>query len=147
MTTYTKTGDAGTVGHSAIKRVPYLVENTVDMSAFDPTNSPADTVQMLNIPAETCVMAAGLEVLTASSTSVTYDLGVTGVDADCWVDGHDATSTGHAQFDAIDATAMLTVSSADTLDLLVGGAQDTAGKIRVWAIMCDISGVDETDRN
>ena len=105
MTAYTKTGDAGTVGHSAIKRVPYLVENTVDMSAFDPTNSPADTVQMLNIPAETCVMAAGLEVLTASSTSVTYDLGVTGVDADCWVDGHDATSTGHAQFDEIDATA------------------------------------------
>jgi hypothetical protein len=118
------------------------------MSAFDPTNSPADTVQMLNIPAETCVMAAGLEVLTASSTSVTYDLGVTGVDPDAWVDGHDATSTGHAQFDAIDATAMLTVgSTADTLDLLVGGAQDTAGKIRVWAIMCDISGVDETDRN
>ena len=147
MTTYTKTGDAGSAGHSAIKRVPYLVENTVDMSAFDPTNSPADTVQMLNIPAETCVMAAGLEVLTASSTSVTYDLGVTGVDPDAWVDGHDATSTGHAQFDAIDATAMLTVSSADTLDLLVGGAQDTAGKIRVWAIMCDISGVDETDRN
>ena len=87
-------------------------------------------------------------VLTASSTSVEYDLGITSVDADIFVDGHDATSTGHAQFDAIDATAMLTVgSTADTLDLLVGGAQDTAGKIRVWAIMCDISGVDETDRN
>ena len=38
-------------------------------------------------------------------------------------------------------------ASADTLDLVVGGAQDTAGKVRVWAIMCDISGVDETDRN
>ena len=70
MTTYTKTGDAGTVGHSAIKRVPYLVENTVDMSAFDPTNSPADTVQMINVPAETFVLSAGMEVITASSSSV-----------------------------------------------------------------------------
>ena len=147
MTAYDKTGDAGTVGHSAIKRVPYLVENTVDMSAFDPTNSPADTVQMLNIPAETSVLAAGLEVLTVSPSSVVYDLGITDVDPDIFVDNHDATSTGYAQFDAVDATAMLTVSSADTLDLLVGGAQDTTGKIRVWAIMCDISGVDETDRN
>jgi len=147
MTAYDKTGDAGTVGHSAIKRVPYLVENTVDMSGFDPTHSPADTVQMLNIPAETCVLAAGLEVLTVSPSSVVYDLGITSVDADIFVDAHDATSTGYAQFDAVDATAMLTVSSADTLDLLVGGAQDTSSKIRVWAIMCDISGVDETDRN
>ena len=28
----------------------------------------------------------------------------------------------------------------------MAGAASTAGKIRVWAVLCDISGVDETDR-
>jgi hypothetical protein len=37
--------------------------------------------------------------------------------------------------------------SADTLDVTTGGAQDTAGKIRVYAIMCDVSGSDETASN
>ena len=146
MATHDKTGAGGTSGHpSTGGRRPYLVENTADFSDFDP--AAADIVQMVDIPAETVVMAAGIEVLTASSTSVVMDLGITGVDPDIFVDAHDCTSTGHAQFDAIDATAMLTRGSADTLDILVAGAQDTAGKIRVWAVMCDISGVDETDNN
>jgi len=146
MATHDKTGKGGTSGHpSTGGRRPYLVENTADFSDFDP--AAADIVQMIDIPAETVVMAAGLEVLTASSTSVVMDLGITGVDPDIFTDAHDATSTGFSQFDAVDATAMLTVGSADTLDILVAGAQDTAGKIRVWAVMCDISGVDETDRN
>ena len=146
MATHDKTGKGGTSGHpSTGGRRPYLVENTADFSDFDP--AAADIVQMIDIPAETVVMAAGLEVLTASSTSVVMDLGITGVAPDIFADAHDATSTGFSQFDAVDATAMLTVGSADTLDILVAGAQDTAGKIRVWAVMCDISGVDETDHN
>ena len=146
MATHDKTGKGGTSGHpSTGGRRPYLVENTADFSDFDP--AAADIVQMIDIPAETVVMAAGLEVLTASSTSVVMDLGITGVDPDIFADAHDATSTGFSQFDAVDATAMLTVGSADTLDILVAGAQDTAGKIRGWAVMCDISGVDETDHN
>ena len=49
--------------------------------------------------------------------------------------------------DATDAAHQLVVKTADTIDILVGGAQDTAGKVRVWAIMCDISGSDETASN
>ena len=117
---------------------------------FDPANG--DIIQALNVPAETLVIAAGLEVLTASSSSVTMDLGITGStaghnDPDCWVDGYDATGTGHAPMDATDAAAMLIVKTADTIDILIGGAQDTAGKVRVWALMCDISGSDETASN
>ena len=147
MTTYTKTGDAGTVGHSAIKRVPYLVENTVDMSAFDPTNSPADTVQMINVPAETFVLSAGMEVITASSSSVTWTLG-DGIDPNRYVTTSEGTNAAaHKAVVAHASNTGCVYASADTLDLVVGGAQDTAGKVRVWAIMCDISGVDETDRN
>jgi|TARA_R100000231_G_scaffold128163_1_gene99165 hypothetical protein len=140
----------GTSGHPSTRRKPYWVENTIDNSLFDPANG--DIIQALNVPAETLVIAAGLEVLTASSSSVTMDLGITGStaghnDPDCWVDGYDATGTGHAPMDATDAAAMLIVKTADTIDILIGGAQDTAGKVRVWALMCDISGSDETASN
>ena len=126
------------------------MENTIDNSLFDPANG--DIIQAINVPAETLVIAAGLEVLTASSSSVTMDLGITGStaghnDPDCWVDGYDATGTGHAPMDATAAAAMLIVKTADTIDILIGGAQDTAGKVRVWALMCDISGSDETASN
>ena len=154
MATHDKTGVGGTTGHpsrlSAGVRAPYLVENTIDNSLFDPAN--ADIIQAIDVPAETLVLAAGVEVLTASSSSVTFDVGITGTtagheDADCWVDGYDATGTGLAPMDATDAAAMLVVKTADTIDVLIGGAQDTAGKMRVWAVLCDISGVNEDASN
>ena len=149
MATVDKT-TGGTAGHPSTRRKPYYVENTVDNSLFGP--SAGDIIQCLNVPAETLVMAAGLEVLTASSTSVTFDLGITGStaghhDPDCWVDAFDATGTGHAPVDATDAAAMLICKTADTIDILTAGAADTAGKVRVWAVLCDISGSDETASN
>ena len=149
MATHSK-ATGGTAGHPSTRRKPYYVENTIDNSLFDP--AAADIIQCLNVPAETLVMAAGLEVLTASSSSVTFDLGITGStaghhDPDCWVDAYDATGTGLAPMDATDAAAMLVVKTADTIDILTAGAQDTAGKVRVWAVLCDISGSDETASN
>tara|TARA_Y100001951_G_C11206927_1_gene220600 strand:+ start:122 stop:583 length:462 start_codon:yes stop_codon:yes gene_type:complete len=153
MATYTKYGDAGTAGHPSIKRVPYLVENTIDLSEFDP--AAGSIIECLAVPAETLVIHAGLEVLTASTSSTTMDLGITGSthghsDADCWVDGHDTTSTGYAPHDMIasgDSNIMLTAKTAETIDILTAGATDILGKVRVFALMVDISGVDETDRN
>ena len=55
-----------------------------------------DIVQVLNVPAETLVINAGIEVLTASPSSVTLDVG-DGGDVDRYIDGLDSTSTGHAQ--------------------------------------------------
>ena len=60
MATYDKTGQGGTTGHPANGRTPYLVENTVDFSSFDPAAN--DILQMLDIPAESIVMNGGLEV-------------------------------------------------------------------------------------
>ena len=56
----------GTAGHPSTRRKPYWVENTIDNSLFDPANG--DIIQAINVPAETLVIAAGLEVLTASSS-------------------------------------------------------------------------------
>jgi hypothetical protein len=149
MTTLAK-ATGGTTGHVASRRKPYYVENTIDFSVDDPAAN--DIVQFLNIPAETCVMAAGLEVLTVSPSSVTLDLGWTATsgnlatDIDRFVDGHDSTALGIAAVAAATA-GWVTYKAADTIDVKVLGAQDTSGKIRVWAVMCDISGSDETASN
>ena len=42
---------------------------------------------------------------------------------------------------------MLQCKVADTIDALIAGAASSAGKIRVWAVLCDLSGIDESDNN
>jgi hypothetical protein len=145
MATYNKTGVGGTTGHPSNGRTPYLVENTIDIAAINSAAGTADgdVVQCLDIPAETLIMQAGVEVLTALSGSVTIDLGITGGDVDNFVDG-DTNATGYS---VLTATANQVIASADTLDALLAGAASSVGKIRVWAVLCDVSGLDETDHN
>ena len=145
MPTYNVTGAGGTTGHPANGRTPYLVENTIDVSAVngDSGTADGDILQCLDIPAETLIMEAGVEVITALSSSATIDLGITGGDPDRYVDG-DTNATG---FSTLTNTARVIVASADTLDAKIAGAASSAGKIRVFAVLCDVSGIDETDRN
>ena len=88
-------------------------------------------------------MHAGIEVITALSSSVTLDLGITGGDVDTFVDG-DTNATGYS---VLTTTARPVIAGADTLDVLVLSAASSAGKIRIFAVLCDVSGVEETDRN
>jgi hypothetical protein len=150
MATWDKTGVGGTTGHPSNGRTPYLVENTVNLDTFNPAQN--DVVQAIDVPAETLVMAAGVEVLVACSASVVLDVGITGStagfsDPDAFVDAYDATGASYAPRDVADGAPMLTCKVADTIDVLVACAQSTVGKIRVWAVLCDISGIDETDHN
>ena len=144
MATHDKTGAGGTTGHPSNGRTPYLVENTIDFTPFDPAAN--DIVQAIDIPAESIVLNAGLEVLTASPSSVTLDLG-DGGDVDKYVDGYDSTSTGYAACVINASNVGHVYGSADTIDIKVLGAQDTSAKVRVWAVVCDISGIDESDHN
>ena len=156
MATYDVTGPGGVNRPGRYNpgvRTPYLVENTIDVSQINSAAGTAqnDVLQCIDVPAETLVMAAGVEVLTACSSSVVFDIGVTGSsagfsDPDAFVDAYDATGAAYAPRDVADAAPMLTCKVADTIDALMAGAASTAGKIRVWAVLCDISGVDETDR-
>ena len=145
MPTYNVTGVGGTTGHPSNTRSPYLVENTIDVSAVnsDAGTANGDILNALDIPAETLIMEAGIEVTTALSSSATMDLGITGGDVDRYVDG-DTNATGYS---TLTATARVVVASADTLDILTAGAASSAGKLRVWAVLCDISGIDESDNN
>jgi len=145
MATYNVTGVGGTTGHPSNGRTPYLVENTIDVSAINGDSGAAqnDVLQAMDIPAETVIMEAGIEVITACSSSVTLDLGITGGDVDIYTDG-DTNATGYS---TLTATARHVAAAADTLDVLVLSAASSAGKIRVWAIMCDVSGINESDQN
>ena len=157
MATYDVTGPGGVNRPGRYNpgvRTPYLVENTIDVSQINSAAGTAqnDVLQCIDVPAETLVMAAGVEVLTACSSSVVIDIGITGStagfsDPDAFVDAYDATGASYAARDVADAAPMLTCKVADTIDALMAGAASSAGKIRVWAVLCDISGIDETDRN
>ena len=77
MATYNVTGVGGTTGHPSNARTPYLVENTIDVSAVNGDSGSAqnDVLKCIDVPAETLIMAAGVEVLTACSSSVVIDIG------------------------------------------------------------------------
>jgi len=154
MATYNVTGVGGTTGHPSNGRTPYMVENTIDVSAVnsDAGTAQNDVLKCIDVPAETIIIAAGIEVLTACSGSVTVDGGITGStagfsDPDAYIDAYDATGAAYAPRDLNDAAPMLTIKTADTIDALMAGAASSAGKIRVWAVLCDLSGIDESDNN
>jgi len=151
MATYNVTGVGGTTGHPSNGRTPYMVENTIDVSAVNGDSGAAqnDVLKCIDVPAETLIMAAGVEVLTACSSSVVIDIGVTGStagfsDPDAYVDAYDATG---AAYSGSLGVLPLICKVADTIDALMAGAASSAGKIRVWAILCDLSGIDESDNN
>jgi len=154
MATYNVTGVGGTTGHPSNGRTPYMVENTIDVSAVnsDAGTAQDDVLKCIDVPAETIIIAAGLEVLTACSSSVVIDIGITGatagfLDPDAYVDAYDATGAAYAPRDPTSVAIMLTCKVADTIDALMAGAASSAGKIRVWAVLCDISGINESDQN
>jgi hypothetical protein len=151
MATYDKTGAGGTTGHPSNGRTPYLVENTIDIAAINDAAGTVngDIVQAIDLPAETLILFAGIEVLTACASSTTLDLGITGTtagfsDTNAYVAGYDATGASYAP---ILSVLKLQAKVAETLDVVVAGANTGVGKIRVWAILCDISGIDESDHN
>ena len=60
MANYNVTGAGGTTGHPANGRTPYLVENTVDVSAINGDSGAAqnDVLRVIDVPAETLVLHA-----------------------------------------------------------------------------------------
>ena len=158
MATYDHTTGQGTAGHPSRKRGVYVLEKTVDIAAVCTAGSisaltAADIIQAIDVPAESYIIHAGAEVITAlNGTSPVLDIDFAA--GDDFVDNHDASSTGYAAAGTnghVDYTAVTTfsnrITATDTLDVKVGaGADDVStGKIRVYVILADISGVDETD--
>jgi len=131
-------------GSSQRGRSPYMVQKTIDLTAQAIDCSAGDVVQCLTIPANTRVMAAGFQVVESATqntgTDATATLGA--ADADEFVAAFDIDGAADLAY-APSATPAgdITLATADTLDLTFAGsgATFTAGKIRVYAWMVDVS--------
>ena len=140
MATLTKTGGTGTTGHVSGNGVAktYVQSTVIDGTSTALTSG--DVYQAINLPANSIVMSAGIDVITAGTGTGTLALGegtVTYVAA--------ATQSA-GQMTSGDAVAELAVTyaAADTLDVTVATA-DVNSKVRVWALIADIDGIGDTE--
>jgi hypothetical protein len=110
-----------------------------------------DTLQILNIPAKTFVLAVGIDVTTADGTASTIDIGETGGDVDGYINGHDANAVGSAcsvNNTLVEGTPNVFepalgngkyYATADTIDMLMLTAPQDASVMRIWAVCIDCS--------
>ena len=131
-------------GSSQRGRSPYLIQKTIDLTAQAIDCSSGDVVQCLTIPADTRVIHAGVQVVESATQNTGTDATVTlgAADADEFVAAFDIDGAADGAY-APSATpaADVTLAAADTLDLTFAGsgATFTAGKLRVYAWMVDVS--------
>ena len=132
-----------------------MIEAILDISKItDYSCTDGDIFQLLEIPANTFVMFAGAEVLTAfDGTSPTVDIDFAA--GDDIIDGGDVTSAGflaegtNGQANDVVTGAASTftqfVTTTDTIDvkLIAGSADVTSGKLRVYACVVDVNGAQE----
>jgi hypothetical protein len=137
------------MGNSQRGRNPYMVEQVVDLTAN--SIAPGDVVQCITVPANTKIIAAGFEVTASATmntgTDATAALG-TGADADEYVTAFDIDGAADGAYaPSVTVSADLVIGSADTLDLTLAGsgASFSAGEIRVYAVMMDVSALGEME--
>jgi hypothetical protein len=142
----------------SLGRLPYVVEKTIDFAVATTAKgsalAAADVIEAIDVPAQSVVLNAGYEVTATITGDVTIDVGVTGVDADVFVDGAvlaAATAVGTFAQNAA-AYQPVVLGAADTVDLLISASTTaiSAGKVRVWALVVDVSDKDapgEADRD
>ena len=132
------------------KKSPYMVQTTLAFSNSAINSlSAGDIVQAITIPADTCVLYAGAEMITTVQSGAdgnTVNLGLSDVDqyiAGADIDDDSAILSSGVGYLTPASTASVPVllGAADTLDLELQ-ATSTApneGKIRIFALLMDIS--------
>ena len=147
MATFNAThSGGGTVGHPSGVAKAYVMTSPV-YDAVDNTDlSQGDIVQLMDVPADTMIIGGCIETLEASGNGqITFDVGFTGGDVDCLVDG--AASTAiitpflSAASGATASNAVL-LTAADTIDLLVidgGSSHSAAWRFRAHVVLVDVS--------
>ena len=150
MATFTVTGNASTAASLPIGKPIRMVSQIVDFSQF--TNASGDVVQVIEVPANTLCLYAGLDVLTAdgAGNSGTLSLG-DGADVDAFVSASTATAGMEVTRARAGDSSMGTTSigyrvyaAADTIDLVIAtGAIDA--KVRVFCVLADFDGEGDSE--
>ena len=163
MATYDMTSiDTAGVGANSIA-VPTNVGNSVrtieailDIDAMVTagySGADGDIFQLLEIPAESVMLAGGAEIMKSFTASCTCNIDFAG--GDDIIDGAaldaaagtylakgtngeaNIVNTGAASTFA--AAALACVGAADTIDVVVAGAAPATGRLRVYAVVADVS--------
>ena len=163
MATYDMTSsDTAGVGANVLA-VPTVVGNTVRtieaildidaMIAAGATIADGDIFQLLEIPAESVMVAGGAEIMKSFTASCTCNIDFAG--GDDIIDGAaldaaagtylvkgsageaNIVNTGAASTYA--AAALALVGAADTIDVVIADAAPATGRLRVYAVIADVS--------
>ena len=163
MATYDMTSiDTAGVGANVLA-VPTVVGNTVRtieaildidaMIAAGATIADGDIFQLLEIPAESVMLAGGAEIMKSFTASCTCNIDFAG--GDDIIDGAaldaaagtylvkgsageaNIVNTGAASTYA--AAALALVGAADTIDVVIADAAAATGRLRVYAVIADVS--------
>jgi len=145
MTVYDRTANGGTVGHPSRMPTPYVITSPV-WDTVDGGGVGGDIIQLIDVPADTMIISGVLEVLEVrGNTQITMDVGFTGGDVDCFIDGS-VVAAGFTPFleaaVGVSGANARVLTSADTIDALVldgGSTGETALRFRIHVCMVDIS--------
>jgi hypothetical protein len=115
-----------------------LIQATIDLVTLTSANDYAD---VFALPAGTLVVAAGIEVVVATTNAVTVSLGLDGSSAGSRTEFSGELATNGAvgtNLAAGYAKANVMVSTADIMSLEISGDPGAAeAQVRVWAIIAD----------
>ena len=139
-------------GNSNRGRMPYQVELSIDLTAQAIDCSSGDVVQCITLPANTHIVHAGVQVVESATMDTGTDATVTlgAADADEYVTAFDIDGASDLAYaPSVTPSAEVVLSSADTLDLTFAGSGATfsAGKLRVYALLMDVSEQGSTSAN
>jgi len=135
MATLTQTGAGTGQGHASSGGVPKVYAQSTVIDGTSTALTSGDVYQAINVPANSLVLSAGIDVITAGTGTGTLALG------DGTVTYVAAATQSAGQMTSGDALAELAVTyaAADTLDVTVATA-NVNSKVRVWAVLVDIDG-------
>ena len=140
MATLTQTGAGTGQGHVSSNTVPKVYVQSTVIDGTSTALTSGDVYQAINVPANSIVMSAGIDVITAGTGTGALALG------DGTVTYVAAATQSAGQMTSGDALAELAVTyeAADTLDVTVATA-NVNSKVRVWALIADIDGLGDTE--
>ena len=140
MATLTQTGAGTGQGHASSGGVPKVYAQSTVIDGTSTALTSGDVYQAINVPANSVVLSAGIDVITAGTGTGTLALG------DGTVTYVAAATQSAGQMTSGDALAELAVTyaAADTLDVTVATA-NVNSKVRVWAVLVDIDGQGDTE--
>ena len=131
-------------GNSNRGRMPYQVELIIDLTAQAIDCSAPDTVQCITLPANTHILHAGVQVVESATMNTGSNSTITlgAADVDEYVTAFDIDGASDLAYaPSVTPSAEVVLATADTLDLVFAGdgATFTAGKLRVYALLMDVS--------